>query len=282
MALLPPLNSVKTLTSSSTILYCFGSGSSGNCYYLWSNGQGLLIDLGLSLRTFKKHFRTFGLSFGEIQSIFVTHDHTDHVKGVGALSTEFRIPVYTSKEVHEGMNRNCFMTKKVRQEERRILLPHTPVAIGGFEVTPFPVPHDSSGNNGYYIRFGEHSLCLITDAGQVTEEMGSYLSRSENIILEANYDATMLQNGPYPPFLKRRIQGDAGHLCNTDTATALVNYAPKTLKQVWLCHLSEENNHPELARAIVRQALEDKGFSIHREGLQLHVLRRHAPDQFCL
>ena len=102
-------------------LYSFGSGSSGNSYYLWYRGQGLIIDLGLSLRAFKKHFRTYGLSFGQVLGVLVTHDHTDHVKAVGALSTELHLPVYTSQGVHEGIARNRFVTKKVQAEQKRIL-----------------------------------------------------------------------------------------------------------------------------------------------------------------
>ena len=247
-------------------LYSFGSGSSGNSYYLWYRGQGLIIDLGLSLRAFKKHFRTYGLSFGQVLGVLVTHDHTDHVKAVGAMSTELHLPVYTSQGVHEGIARNRFVTKKVQAEQKRILQQGETQEIGPFSVTPFAVPHDSADNNGYLIRFGEHTLCLITDAGEVTEEMGRYLAQAENIIIEANYDPKMLENG---------------HLCNSAAGDALRQYSPNGLRRVWLCHLSEENNHPELARAAVRQALESCGHTLEGEtAVLLHPFRRQVPDYF--
>lgn len=262
-----------------TRLYSFGSGSSGNCYYLWHRGCGVLIDVGISLRTLKKYFRTYGLSYGDIHCILVTHDHTDHVKYVGALSTELHLPVYASAEVHAGMGHNCFMTKKVEQAERRTFQPEVTWQTGVFEITPFAVPHDSSGNNGFLFRFGNESLCLITDAGEVTPSMGKYLRQARNLIIEANYDALMLESGPYPLRLKRRICGGTGHLCNSLTGKAIAEYASQDLQRVWLCHLSEENNHPELARATVRGLLEAAGREVDSgAGIRLYVLRRKVPD----
>lgn len=98
---------------------CLGSGSSGNCYYINADGYGIIIDMGIGLRGLKKHFRDYGLNMGQINSILVTHDHTDHVKSVGALSLEFHVPVYTSQEVHNGMDRNCLMTKKSSPKRKR-------------------------------------------------------------------------------------------------------------------------------------------------------------------
>lgn len=261
-------------------LYSFGSGSSGNCYYLWYKGQGLVIDLGMGLRTFKKHLYTYGLSPGEIRAILVTHDHTDHVKGVGALSLEWQLPVCTSQKVHEGMDRNYLMTKKVKAD-RRIAIEHGETRqIGDFEVTSFAVPHDSFDNNGYFIRIGggEDSLCIITDAGEMTETMGSYLQMARNVILESNYDETMLENGRYPAHLKQRIRSARGHLSNTEAGKALATYASPELQRVWLCHLSEENNHPQLALAAARAALENAGRMA--DGLAVHTLRRRVPDFF--
>ena len=258
-----------------------GSGSCGNCYYLESSGTAILIDLGLGIRIFKRHIQDYGLALPRIKAVLVTHDHTDHIKAVGALSTELHLPVYTSQGVHEGIARNRFVTKKVQAEQKRILQQGETQEIGPFSVTPFAVPHDSADNNGYLIRFGEHTLCLITDAGEVTEEMGRYLAQAENIIIEANYDPKMLENGPYPWHLKHRIISENGHLCNSAAGDALRQYSPNGLRRVWLCHLSEENNHPELARAAVRQALESCGHTLEGEtAVLLHPFRRQVPDYF--
>lgn len=256
---------------------CFGSGSSGNCYYLNTEGYGIIIDMGIGLRSMKKHFRDFGLKMAQINSILVTHDHTDHVKCVGALSNEFHIPVYSSQEVHDGMGRNCFMSKKVRVEEKRVIQHFEPFELGPFKVTAFPVPHDSSGNNGYFLECGDISFCLVTDAGHLTPEILEYVGRAKYVVLEANYDATMLEQGPYPQYLKKRIMGPAGHLCNDETAEGLAEHLSENARCVWLCHLSEENNHPELARKTIETALLSHGYVLGNQ-LKVEVLKRKVPS----
>lgn len=260
-----------------TDFICFGSGSSGNCYYLRCDNFGLVIDLGIGIRSFKKYFRDYGLPQAQIGGILVTHDHTDHVKSVGTLSNEFHLPVYSSKEVHAGMQRNYFMTRKIGRDEVRRLAPGDTVQAGPFTVTIFPVPHDSAGNNGYFIESPDASLCLITDAGHVTDDMRAYISRARYVVLESNYDEAMLEHGPYPRYLKRRISGDAGHLSNAMCAATLAQCLSAEARYVWLCHLSEENNHPELARKTVVSALVEAGFDVDG-ALHVEALKRTVPS----
>lgn len=270
---------------------CFGSGSSGNCYYLESRGIAVLIDLGIGVRAFKKHLRDYGLTIPTIAAILVTHDHTDHVKAIGPLAQEFRIPVYTSALVHEGMQRNRFMTKKVPDECKNHTTLNTPFIIGNFRITPFQVPHDSNDNNGYFIEIIEPeekddifspspqetppTFCLITDAGHFTEDMAPYVERARYLVIEANYDAQMLANGPYPRFLQNRISGERGHMDNSDTAAALRKYLTPMTHHVWLCHLSEENNHPLLVEKTVQAAIDELDFSPKP---RLTVLKRRVPS----
>lgn len=272
---------------------CFGSGSSGNCYYLESLGTAILIDLGIGIRAFKKHLRDYGLTIPTIGAIIVTHDHTDHVKAVGAVSTEFHIPVYTSSPVHEGMQRNRFMTKKVTPAHQRHTTPGTPFEVGNFRITPFRVPHDASENNGYFISLirpetseslfsatdGDPSptFCLITDAGQFTDEMAPFVRQARHLVIEANYDSQMLANGPYPLYLQKRISGGRGHMDNRLTAEALLRHLTPATRNIWLCHLSEENNHPELARKTIQTALDQLAFAPQP---RLHVLKRRVPSGF--
>lgn len=233
---------------------CFGSGSSGNCYYLQADGFGILIDLGIGIRSFKKSFKDYGFCFDRIKAILVTHDHTDHIKAVGVLSREYHVPVYATEKVHSGMDRNYFMSKKVEQIHKMLISEGVSFEVGPFHVTPFNVPHDSSSCQGYFIKCEEVKLCLITDAGCVTSEMQDYLQAANYVILESNYDPMMLDSGPYPPFLKKRIASPNGHLSNQDAAAALVNSLTPETKRVWLCHISEENNHPELVRKTIETA----------------------------
>lgn len=258
---------------------CFGSGSSGNCYYLNADGYGILIDFGIGTRTFKKYMRDYGLSFGQVNAILVTHDHTDHIKSVGTFSGEFHLPVFATQAVHQGMQRNHFMYKKVTEENKRFIVEGTLFETGPFQVVPFAVPHDSSANCGYFITCGDGpSFCLITDAGCFTEEMTPFIARANYLVIEANYDAMMLETGPYPPYLKRRIKGGRGHMDNADTASVLAGHLTEAARRVWLCHLSEENNHPELARKTVETALAGAGFNLGTD-LFLEVLKRKVPSQ---
>lgn len=257
---------------------CFGSGSSGNCYYINMDGYGVLIDLGIGLRSFKRDMRNYGLSFGEIKAILVTHDHTDHVKSVGALSGEFHLPVYASDLVHQGMQRNYFMSKKIGAALRHAVVPGEEFALGPFGVLPFAVPHDSMDNCGYLITAGDTIFCLATDMGCVTDDIRAAVARAHYLVVEANYDAAMLAGGPYPAFLKRRITGGRGHMDNADTARLLAGHLSPAARRVWLCHLSEENNHPELARKTVETALLEAGKMGPGQPLQLEVLKRKVPS----
>ena len=235
----------------------FASGSSGNCYYLHADGTSLLIDLGIGIRTFKKTYKDYGCSFGDIQGILVTHNHTDHTKAVGYLSNEFHIPVYTTKAVHEGMQNNPFLTKKIKHQELEIIEHYTPFQIGPFTITAFPVPHDSYGNNGYFITCRSIAFCLITDIGHFTSEIETFVSKATHLVIESNFDSQMLETGAYPMRLKKRITGPYGHVSNSETADVLANRLnPTLIKRVWLCHLSEENNAPHLAQKTVFDTLQ--------------------------
>lgn len=251
----------------------FGSGSSGNCYYLLEDGIGLIIDAGIGIRSFKKYFREYGFTYPTLKAILVTHDHTDHVKAVGALSGEYNLEVFATEEVHKGILNNYYAHKKVRPELCRTYLPGDDWSIGPFHITTFTVPHDANHNCGYFIETATTNFCFITDAGSFTPEMISFIRRARNLVIEANYDAAMLDEGPYPLHLKKRIKAPTGHACNAETARILEENLATTTENIWLCHLSEENNHPELARKTVAQALERSACKS-----QLHVLRRRIPS----
>ncbi len=251
----------------------FGSGSSGNCYYLLEDGIGLIIDAGIGIRSFKKYFREYGFTYPTLKAILVTHDHTDHVKAVGALSGEYNLEVFATEEVHKGILNNYYAHKKVRPELCRTYLPGDDWSIGPFHITTFTVPHDASHNCGYFIETATTNFCFITDAGSFTPEMISFIRRARNLVIEANYDAAMLDEGPYPLHLKKRIKAPTGHACNAETARILEENLAATTENIWLCHLSEENNHPELARKTIAQALERSECKS-----QLHVLRRRIPS----
>ena len=254
----------------------FGSGSSGNCYALYTDSDALFIDAGMGVRTLKKHAKNYGLNLSLARHLLITHDHADHIKSVGSMSYELHLPVYATETVHHGIDRNYCVAHKVDSSLRHYIVPGQTQALGSFLVTPFSVPHDSSDNVGYFIEAEGTCFCIITDAGHVTEEMGTYITRANYLVLEANHDVEMLMNGPYPQHLKTRIQSETGHLSNTACAEAVIRYMSEHLHHLWLCHLSQENNHPELARKTVETILRSYGI-IAGKDLQLDVLKRTMP-----
>lgn len=250
----------------------FGSGSCGNCYYLSEDGFGLIIDMGLSLRSLRKHMRDYGVSLASVQAIFITHDHTDHVKGVGALAIETKAPVYATATIHDNIGRNPYVQKKIPETQRCMFQIGDTLEAGPFRIATCRVPHDTVDNCGYEISTDRTSLTLMTDMGRVTEDMAAFIARARNLVLEANYDEAMLQSGSYPQYLKKRISSGHGHISNRQTAEALVRHLCPGTERIWLCHLSEENNHPELARKTVAAELEKLPFAP-----ELHVLKRALP-----
>lgn len=254
----------------------FGSGSSGNCYELLTENDALLIDAGVGVRLLKRHMKNYGQGLSKVHHLLITHDHADHIKSVGSMSHEFTLPVYATKAVHHGIDRNYCVSRKVEPELRRYVEPGVAFDVGKFRVTPFSVPHDSSDNVGYMIETQGVSFCIMTDVGHVTDEMASFIGRANFLVLEANHDREMLQHGPYPLHLKERIQSGTGHLNNTACGEAIAQHMSEGLRHVWLCHLSEENNHPELARKTVESVLRSYGI-IAGKDIQLDVLKRTMP-----
>lgn len=255
----------------------FGSGSCGNCYYIFTKEGGFLIDAGVGIRKLKKYFSDYGLSLGKVRQIIVTHDHADHVKAVGVISDTYGLPVYATERVHEGIAHNYCVRKKVNPANMRIIEPGAEISLDGFSVTPFRVPHDSHENMGYIIRRDGVTFTLMTDIGHVTDEMAAVIGMSDYLVIESNYDEDMLWTGVYPEYLKKRVSGGNGHLSNKLCAKAIVDNAGERLRRVWLCHLSEENNHPELARKTVEQELSDAG-KPWAGSVQVDVLRRNVPS----
>lgn len=258
------------------------SGSSGNCYYLEAGGKAILIDAGIPVRTIQKNLRDNGLSFEKVMGLLVTHDHTDHIRSAGSIGEIYHIPVYATKAVHGGMERNFGMSKKLTNASRRNLERDVETLIPGtfFKVTPFMVPHDSNDNVGYYIDVSEEGeepvkFCLVTDCGIVTDEIRHYLSMADHVVVESNHDIDMLMNGPYPSYLKSRVRGQGGHLSNSECAQLIHSFYHKSLQHLFLCHISHENNTPDLAYRSAEAALRKEGVRIGQD-VVLSVLMRNS------
>lgn len=256
--------------------FSFGSGSCGNCYYIGTENDAILIDAGVGIRRFKRNIKEYGITTSIIRGLLITHDHADHIKASGLISTEYHIPVYATAAVHEGIKRNYQVKSKIADEYSKTIKAGEPFDVGSFHITPFSLPHDASENVGYLIEVDGKSFCIMTDVGAVTNNVHTYIQKSNYLVIEANYDREMLRQGRYPELLKQRIASGNGHLANIQTAEALAANFHEDLRQIWLCHLSEENNHPELARKTIDTHLRSFGI-IAGTDFKLEVLRRKIP-----
>lgn len=178
------------------------SGSSGNCYYLATDNTAILVDAGIGIRTIKKVFKERMLNLEGIQAVLVTHDHADHIKAVGHLGEKHGIPVYTTPEIHEGMKHSYCMTERLSPERTRFIRKEETFSVGDFTITCFEVPHDGTDNVGYCITAGNKTFSFLTDIGHITPTASRFIQQADYLILEANYDDSMLQMGPYPQHLE--------------------------------------------------------------------------------
>ncbi len=210
-----------------------GSGSSANSY-IFEVGQDLyVIDNGFSLKEFKTRVKILGFNYTDIKAVFLTHTHSDHSKGVGALSRDLEIPVYA----HIDVQGDFFQHKGIEPSKHYI--------INELNIMPFELSHDAEHSISYYFKIGDVRYTLITDTGVITPQMFELARRSDILFLEANYCEDMLKEGTYPGFLKRRISSNVGHLSNRAAIKLLNDLSDESecnISYVYLCHLSKNNN----------------------------------------
>ena len=250
----------------------FSSGSCGNCYLLLGPNSGIMIDAGVGIRRVKKELDALGLSLENISAILVTHDHGDHIRSLGSFCKRLTVPVWTTEKIHEALAYHPF-TRDWVGPCRQVLEPGVwnPVTAD-FDVRFFVVPHDATQCVGYVIRCEEDLFVLMTDLGHVTGESMRWASEARTVVVESNYDLDMLMGGNYPQVLKNRISQGIGHLSNDACADAICHFMHEGLRNIFLCHLSGNNNTPELAYASALAALESIG--IEKGSVALRVLRR--------
>ncbi|MBU0674054.1 MAG: MBL fold metallo-hydrolase [Proteobacteria bacterium] len=229
-----------------------GSGSKGNATFVEGGGCTLLIDAGFSGVEVERRLRAIGYEADDLSAILVTHEHTDHVKGVQVLSRRFQIPVYISSPTLAAAGKNLArvdLLQEIKAGEH--------FKVNGLEIHPFSLSHDSVDPLGFRLSSGGYSLGYCTDTGFVSRVMQHWLSGCNGLVLECNHDLEMLKNGTYPPHLQQRIRSRSGHLANGEAAQFLKELVHDGLRHVVLAHLSESNNTPELALQTVQKLLED-------------------------
>ena len=260
------------------------SGSSGNCYFLTDGKSGIMIDAGVSMRRLKKELLSKGFSLDSFQAVIVTHDHMDHIRHLGAWCKHYGKPVFATRTLHEALSFHTFTRdwimpcRRVLSEGENVIFPDD---CDSPRIRFFVVPHDATQTVGYFIEWGERSFFLMTDAGRVTEEAMEYASMADAVVIESNYDTGMLIGGPYPHELKMRICKGNGHLSNDECAEAIRRFWHPGLKNIFLCHLSENNNTPSLAFNASAEALRsivcDDGTTA-KEITNLQTLPRTSPS----
>ncbi len=250
------------------------SSSKGNCTYIKNGGEEFLVDAGVSPRSIECALSALDTSIKNLKCIFVTHEHSDHVKSIIPLIKKYGITVYTP-----------FMSKKALERQDCVCQSIIPfddgldahICLDETRVTPFRTPHDAEGSVCYRFDFGSTSLGYATDIGHITPKVEECLLGCEAVVIESNYDTSMLKNGSYPPHLKRRICGSYGHLSNTDCASFAPRLANSGTVSMVLAHLSEENNLPALAFSETSGSLAMSGIRVCKNGNVADVSLSVAP-----
>ena len=246
------------------------SGSSGNAIYVGCDDAHLLVDAGMSGSRVIAEMDRMGIDPKSLNGILVTHEHADHIKGIGILSRKFDLPIYATEGTWQGMYGKI---GAVSEKNRIIIEPDRDFFVGSIDVTPFPTPHDANESVGYTFEVDGAKVAIATDLGCIKESWMKHVLGSDAILLESNYDADMLNAGPYPYELKKRIRSRKGHLSNDDAGAVAVELVRNGTRQIILSHLSKENNFPELAMRSCELCLQIAGLTPH-EDVQLYVARR--------
>ncbi len=224
------------------------SGSNGNCYYLASENDAILVDAGLNCRETEKRMSRLGLSMTKVRAIFISHEHSDHIQGLPVIAKKYQVPVYITKGTMTG-GRLTLQDHLVKA-----FTAHKCVHIGDLKITAFPKLHDASEPHSFIVSCKEVTVGVFTDIGFPCENLIRYFKQCRAAFLEANYDDDMLDKGRYPYFLKSRIRGDKGHLSNKQALELFTSCKPSYMSHLLLSHLSRDNNSPELVMELFRRS----------------------------
>lgn len=240
------------------------SGSNGNCYYIANDHEAVLIDAGISCREVERRMRRLGLAMEKLKAVFISHEHSDHIKGVEVLSKKYGLPVYITAltQQHGGLYLNAALT--------RTFLAYQAVKVGGLDITAFPKLHDCAEPHSFVVSGNGVTVGVFTDIGSACHHVVRNFKVCHAVFLEANYDDEMLENGHYPFYLKKRIRSGAGHLSNRQALDLFTRHRPEFLTHIFLSHLSRDNNDPHLVKQL---------FEEHANGVLIRVASRDAETE---
>ena len=240
-------------------LASLNSGRNGNCYYIGNDQEAVLIDAGISCRETERRMKKLGLSMQKVKAVFISHEHTDHIRGLSTLANRYYLPVYiTPGTAKYGPHLIRHLSRPFTAGEA--------VEVGGLQVIPFPKRHDAADPHSFLVHGGNTTVGIFTDIGGICDNTISHFRQCNAALLESNYDEEMLDQGRYPLHLKNRIRGGLGHLSNRQAADLFREHRPPFTTHLLLGHLSKENNHPDTALA---------AFEPFSTGIQVQVASRY-------
>lgn len=251
------------------------SSSSGNCQYIETNNIRILVDAGLSGKRIENALLSIDVEPSSIDYILVTHEHSDHIKGVGIMSRRYDIPVYANQKTWDYMLKSI---GKMKEENIRTFETGKDFELRDIGIMPFKTFHDSNESVGYSFYYKNKKLSILTDTGKTDDEIIKQISGSDLLMIESNHDIEMLKIGSYPWYLKKRILGDYGHLSNELAGNLITDVVKGNNETVLLAHLSKENNFPELAYQTVLNILVEKGLDVNKD-LNLDLTFRDKPTK---
>ncbi|MFW5999607.1 MAG: MBL fold metallo-hydrolase [Halanaerobiaceae bacterium] len=249
------------------------SGSSGNSIYIEGKSVKILVDAGMSGKKMSGHLEEIGAEAREIDAILLTHEHKDHIQGAGVLSRRYDIPIYTTEKTWEEAGSDLGEIESCNQ-----CLLEEEFLLGGLEIQSFATSHDACDPRGYIIRDVDAAIGIATDTGRIPDGLQEKFHGLDCMVVESNHDLEMLMTGSYPWALKKRIRSNLGHLSNDDAAALLPEVVGSNRPLIFLAHLSEDNNIPDLALITVKNNLEDKGISVG-EDVRLTCANRNHPTR---
>ncbi|KMY46225.1 metallohydrolase [Bacillus sp. FJAT-27916] len=235
------------------------SGSTGNSLYVECGGNSFLVDAGLSGKKMVELLGKINKKPEDLSGIFVTHEHSDHIKGLGIMARKYQLPIYANANTWKAMEG---LIGEIPTEQKFEFGMETVKTFGELDVESFGVSHDAAEPMFYVFHHGDKKLVTITDTGYVSDRMKGIIHNADMYIFESNHDVGMLRMGRYPWSVKRRILSDVGHVCNEDAAIAMSEVAGDRTKRFYLAHLSKDNNMKDLAQMSVAQTLETKGIRV--------------------
>lgn len=250
-------------------IHILASGSAGNAVLVEMGGHKILVDAGISCRRIERGLAAVGFTAGELDGILITHEHTDHIKGIPVMARRYHVPVYARPAAWTRIAEADRIPRECRREVGDKL------DFGPVQVVPFSVSHDAVDPVGYGFYYKNNKWVVATDFGVITRPVAEALAYADVAVLESNHDLEMLRTGPYPPYLKQRIEGKKGHLSNHDAGYLLARIPRVRHMQVFLAHLSQHNNLPHLAERTVRDVLHRHDCSVGED----IILHRTFPDR---